>query len=204
MSQGAPKGSRVLRRQERRRTRRLRKWCRSRIRALVITAVAVVVIAAVVVTALLVDRNRNDARRAAAAAAAATSTTGFTSPYDLTELPVGADLDVIGGASFASLSIMSADGKLTSYGVDSTIPAMQALTKAILDAEEVSGGVAATAAGGDGSVATARSTITFVLPSRETLTFALDLDRGLISRQARVWRPDGELKALVEAATARP
>ena len=47
-------------------------------------------------------------------------------------------------------------------------------------------------------------TMTFVLASRQTLTFTLDLDQGLVSRQGQTWLPQGDLKTLVEAAIKSP
>ena len=134
---------------------------------------------------------------------AATSTTDAGSPYDLTELAGEVDLGLVGQASFASISISGAGGRLTSYGVSSDLPAMQALSRAIQDAKEVDAQSLGPVATGGGAP-TATSTIVFVLPSRETLTFTLDLDHGLISRGNGTWRPAGDLRALVEAATTRP
>lgn len=170
-------------------------------RWMIIVVAAVVVVAAVALTALLVGQSRDDARRVAEAAA--TSTTGVAAPYDLTELPADTDLDVIEDASFVSILIPNDSGRLTSYGVGSSLPAMQALTKAILDADQVDAQGAGSVTSGASALAFA-STLTFVLASRETLTFTLDLDQGLISRGDKAWRPKGDLKALVEAATAGP
>ena len=158
--------------------------------------------AAIVATVLLVDRSHDNARRAAAIAA--TSTSGVTSPYDLTELPAGTDLDVVEKAAFVSIFVPNGSGTFTSYGVHSDLPAAQALTKAIQDADEVGADSGASVTGTTTADATATSTITFVLPTRETLTFTLDLEQGLVARGGQVWRPKGDLKALVEAATVNP
>jgi hypothetical protein len=157
----------------------------------------VIVMAAIIVTVLLVDRHRDNDRRAAAAAA--TSTTEVTSPYDLTEMPVDTNLDVVEDAAFVSIYVPNESGKLTSYGISSGLPAAEALTKAIKRADKVDG-VVATATAGGADV----STITFVFPTRDTLTFTLDIERGLIARGDQAWRPDGDLAALVKAATAGP
>jgi hypothetical protein len=165
----------------------------------VLTAVILlVVMAAIVVTVLLVDYSRDNADRAAAEAA--TATTGVASPYDLTELPVATDLDVIEGAAFVSIYVPNDSGTLTSYGISSDLPAAQALTDAVRNAEEMGADAAASALGSKA----AGATMTFVLPTRETVTFALYLEQGMIARGAQVWRPDGDLRALVEAAIAGP
>ncbi len=173
-----------------------RKW-------MVIIAVLVVdLIIAIAVVAIVLDRERDDARRAATVA---TSTTGLTSPYDFTELPDDVDLDVIEDASFVSILVPNESGELTSYGVSMELPAAQSLSAAVRDAEEVEAGTAATILGaGSTGAGAAGAAITFVLPGRETLTFVVDLDQGLITRAGRAWRVDGDLGALVEAAAASP
>ncbi len=170
---------------------------------LVAALVLLVVMAAVVVTVLLVDRSEDNARRAAAAAAA--STTGITSPYDLIELPADTDLDVVEDAAFVSIYVPNERGQPTGYGVNSELPAAQALIQAVKDADEAE--TPASEGGAEGTTPAgpaATSTITFVFATRDTLTFTLDLEAGLISRANKVWRPDGDLAALVEAAVARP
>ncbi len=172
-------------------------------------AFLLVVLAAVVLTLLLVDKTRDSERRAAAEAA--TSTLGVSSPYDLTELPADTDLDVVDNAAFISILVPNAEGKLTSYGMSSELPTTEALVKAVKKADKVGDEEAATlaAAGstGDPGAAgdtTGSPTITFVLPTRETLTFVVNLEQGLIVRGDQTWRPDGDLKALIEAAIAGP
>jgi hypothetical protein len=160
----------------------------------IIATIVIVLIAAVTVVAILVDRDRDKARRAAAIAA--TSTTGVTSPYDLTELPADADLDVVEDAAFVSILVPSAEGRPTGYGVSANLPAAQALMASVRDADEVD----AEAPGSAGDA----GTLAFVLPTRETLTFTLDLEHGLVSRGGHTWRPDGDLKALIESATTTP
>ena len=164
----------------------------------------VVVMAAVVVTVLLVDRSRDEARRAANASQE--TTTNVTSPYDFTELPAEADLDAVKDAAFVSIFVPNDAGTMTSYAITGERPAAQALIAAIRDAEETDGG--ATAASGTTPDTSGNGiltpTITFVFASRDTLTFALDLDKGLITRGGQTWRPDGDLKALVETAIAGP
>lgn len=166
---------------------------------LAMAAALVVIMAAIVVAVVLVDRSQDRADREAAAAATAT-TSGVTSPYDLVELPAEADLDSIEDAAFVSLYLPNDDGTLTSYGISSELPATQELSEAIREADEVGADEAATTLG----ARAADSTITFVLPSRDTLTFALYLKEGMIARGSQVWRPDGDLEALVKAAIAGP
>jgi uncharacterized protein YpmB len=172
-----------------------RKWLTATVAALII------VIAIIAVTLVLVDRSHDQARRAAQVSA--TSTPTVTSPYDLTELPAATDLGKVKDAAFVSIFVPNKEGKLTSYGVTSELPAARALSQAIQGAKEVTPDVAATLSGATGT-AGAISTVTFVFEGRETLTFTLDLDHGLIGRQGKVWRPEGDLKALVAAAVAGP
>jgi hypothetical protein len=194
-----------------------RKW-------IIIIAVLVLdLIIAITVVAFVLDRERDEARHAAAVAA--TSTTGVSSPYDFTELPDEVDLDVIEDASFLSILVPNETGELTSYGVSMDLPAAKALADAVRDADEVDAETAATIAGtastvddrtGTGTAGTdptgagvagagvAGAALTFVLPGRETLTFLMDLEQGLIAREGRAWQVDGDLRALVQAATASP
>jgi hypothetical protein len=177
----------------------------------IVVLTLVVVMAAVVVTVLLVDRDRDEARRTAAATGAAA--TSAASPYDLTELSINTDLDVVEDAAFVSIFVPNESGKMTSYAISSELPAAQALMEAIRNSEEIDSDAATTAtsvatagssAGGDSGDAALTPTIIFVFPSRDTLTFVLDLERGLITRGGQTWRPDGDLKALVETAIAGP
>lgn len=169
-----------------------------------VVIVLVVVMAAAIVTLLLVDRSQDDARREAAAA---TSTSGVTSPYDLTELPPDTELDVTEDASFVSIFVPNDTGSMTSYAISSELTAAQALIEAIQGGDEVDVETTPTVAGataGASESSAVTSTITFVFPSRDTLTFTLDLDGGLIARAGQAWRPDGDLRALVETAIAGP
>lgn len=174
---------------------------------------ALVIVAAVAVAVVAVNRDRDETRLGAALAT--TSTAGIVSPYDLRELPADADLDVVGDASFISLTLPNKVGGQTSYGISLELPAAQALCKAIQNADKVDGSSQAGATSADQGTAMQQgaqaaadlgnvATMTFVLPSRETLTFGLDFDRGLISRCGMVWRVDGNLRALTEAATVAP
>lgn len=166
---------------------------------ILVAGVAVVVaIAAIVVVALLVDRSRDQERRAAADAAA--SGTVVTSPYDLLELPGNVDLSRVKDAAFVSISVPDESGTLTSYGMSIDLPDVQVLVRAVTKAERLDSEVATAELAG----ATPEGTLTFVLPTRETLTFALYLEPGLIARDTGVWRPDADLKTLVQTAIAGP
>jgi hypothetical protein len=156
-------------------------------------------VVAIAVLAIILDRERDEARRASAAAA--TSTTGVNSPYDFVELPGDTDLDRLEEASLVSILLTSEEGRLTSYGASTVLPAAQALTAAVRDSREVDAATAEEIAQtGAGDVSEPQATLTFILPNREILTFSADLDRGLVARGGKAWLVDGDLRALVEAA----
>ena len=166
---------------------------------LLATVIGLLVVMAVIIVALILsDRSDDEARRAEAAAA--TSTTGAASPYDLHELPVGADRDAVEEAAFVSIFTPDETGKLTSYGISSDLPIAKDLIEAVTEADDVDADVAASELGGRA----AESTITFVLSTRDTMTFALYLDQGMIARGAQVWRPEGDFAGLVKAAISGP
>jgi hypothetical protein len=164
----------------------------------------VVVMAAVAVTLLLVDRSRDEARRDANNGE---TTTMVASPYDFTELPADTDLDTVDDAAFVSVFVPNDTGGMTSYKIASEGPAAAALVDAIRGSDKTDADATATTSGttaGAPENAALTPTITFVFPSRDTLTFTLDLEQGLIARGGQSWRPDGDLKALIETAIARP
>lgn len=167
---------------------------------LLLTAAALIVVMAVVVAAILLAGRGDDEADRAPTDVTTADAFEVASPYDLIELSAEAGLDFIEDAAFVSIFLPNDTGTLTSYGISSDLPATKALTEAILESDEVGDDEAAEALGAKA----ADSTITFVLPTRETLTFALYLDQGMIARGAQVWRPEGDLKALVEAAVAGP
>jgi hypothetical protein len=176
-------------------------------RTLLLGAVVFVVIIVVVVVVVVLTTG-GDKQDGAALGDESTATL-VTSPYDMIELPGGMSLDVVAKTSFISILVPDGKGSLTSYSVKSDLPAAQALINAVIDAKEVDEKLAAAVTAttvpltsGDSSTATA--TITFVFASRETLTFALDLGQGLIARESQAWRPEGDLKALVDAAIKAP
>lgn len=168
-------------------------------RWLLATVLCLLVIMAIVIVVLVLDNRGDDKARRAEAAATAT-TTGATSPYDLTELPVGADRDVVDDAAFVSIFTPDDSGRLTSYGISSGLPTAKRLIEAVKKADKVDPDDAATALGGRA----AESTITFVLPNRETITFALYLDQGMIARGVEVWKPGSDFVALVDTAISGP
>jgi len=165
-----------------------------------VTAAALIVVMAVVVAAILLAGRGDDEADRASKDGATAGASEVASPYDLVELPAETQLHLIEDAAFVSVFLPNDAGTLTSYGISSDLPATKALSEAILESDEIGNDDAAEALGAKA----AGSTITFVLPSRETLTFALYLDQGMIARGAQVWRPEGDLKALVEAAVAGP
>jgi hypothetical protein len=158
------------------------------------TFLLVAVMVSIVVTLLLVDRSRDEARRAAVSYN--TTATNVTSPYDFAELPAETDLDVVADAAFVSIFVPNDTGTMTSYAISLERPEAQALVAAIRDSDE-----AGVDASGDAALT---PTITFVFPNRDILTFTLDLEQGLIARSGQSWHPAGPLRALVEAATAKP
>ena len=176
-------------------------------RTLLLGASVFVVIIVVVVVVVVVTTG--DDKQGSAALDGDSTATLVTSPYDMIELPGDMSLDVVAKTSFISILVPDGKGSLTSYSVKSDLPAAQAIISAVTDADEVDEQTAAAVTAttipltADGS-ATATATITFVFASRETLTFALDLDERLIAREGQAWRPEGDLKALVEAAIKAP
>jgi hypothetical protein len=176
-------------------------------RTMLLAAVALVIVVVVVVVVVVVTAGGDKPGKTAVTDGSAA--TLVTSPYDMIELPAGVSIDLVAKASFISILVPDDKGTLTSYGVKSDLPAAQALIKAITSAKQVDEQLAAAVTAttvpltaGAGSNATA--TITFVFASRETLTFALDLEAGLIARESQAWRPEGDLKTLVGAAIKSP
>ncbi len=165
------------------------------------TAVAIavlVVTVAAIVTGLVLHRGQDEDN--APIYNGAGSGALVTSPYDLVELPADTDLKTVGDAVLVSVFVPNESGILTSYGMRTTLPDAQALVDAVKNAEKVD--LAGTPAESGDEPIEAR--LTFVLPSRKTLTFDLHLDQGLIARESRVWRPADDLKTLIQAAIAGP
>ncbi len=161
-------------------------------KSILVVAVAVI-IAAVILFVIAHEHSRRDSQREAANAA--TPSTDVTSPYDLAEVTGKLNLDILENAAFVSILIPNAEGKLTSYMTDASSAAAEALIQAVRDASKIKS---------PPSPAESSSTLTFVLPSRQIVTFTLDLPAGLLYRQGQAWRPEGDLEALVNAATIAP
>jgi hypothetical protein len=153
-----------------------------------------VVVAAAMLFVIANAQSRNKARRAAEEAAS--STTSVTSPYDMAEVSGELDLDILDSSTFVSILVPNAEGKPTSYMADANGTAAKALIQAVRDAVEMKAAPAPDSSGA--------STLTFVLPSRQTITFTLDVAAGLLYRQDQAWRPKSDLGVLIQAATTAP
>lgn len=151
-----------------------------------IAIAGVVLLAVVLITGLLVLRGDGDG-----APTTRTTTAGplVTSPYDLTEAGEDFDLVSLSGAKFASLLLETPTG-LTSYMVAAGQEPFATLADAVAKATEV-----------QEPAPDAAESLTFVMPDRVTVTFALDVASGLIAREGTVWRIDGDLGSLVRAVT---
>jgi len=114
-----------------------------------------------------------------------------TSPYDLIEADAAVDLGTLTEAKFASLLLDTSEG-LTSYMIAAGQPSFVALADAVAASERVDGPAPATG-----------STLTFVMEDRVTVTFDLDIAAGVVGREGAVWRPAGDLAALVGDVTAK-
>ena len=172
---------------------------------LIITTI-VVVVAAVVIAVAAMDQSRGEAPQGAATSGSASN---MTSPYDLTEISGDLDLDIIEDTSFISILILNTEGRPTSYMADADGAAATALTKAVRGAKQVksrdlTGSSTTVMTTGGETIAGTTPTLTFVLPTRQTVTFAMDLEHGLLWRQGQAWRPDGELRTLIGAAITAP
>ena len=163
-------------------------------------SILIVVIAVIIAAAVLFvlarqgpGNGRTDADDEGVASAG-----GVTSPYDLTEVGGELDFDVLEDSTFVSILTTNSEGKPTSYMADAAGGPAQALIQAVRKADKIDT-PPSTAAAQD-----MVATLTFVLPSRLTVTFALDLDEGLIWREGIAWRPEGDLASLIQAATTAP
>jgi hypothetical protein len=165
----------------------------------ILVIVVAVVVAAAVLAVIATFQSRERDRQAAESAA--TSSTDVTSPYDVAEVTGELDLDILDDAIFVSVLVPNSEGRLTSYMVDADGDAAKALIDAVRKAPEVK---PEHSEGSTTIAAASASTLTFMLPSRQMITFTLDLDAGTLARQGQAWRPRADLKALVEAATTAP
>ncbi len=100
-------------------------------RRLLIAAGALVVVLAVVVPIVVTQTRDGGGQSQGTSADGARS---VSSPYDMTEVPATADLKIIKDSKFVSLAIKDASGKLTSYGLDSSLPSVRALETAVMNA----------------------------------------------------------------------
>ncbi|MHB9148932.1 MAG: hypothetical protein ACYC33_02425 [Thermoleophilia bacterium] len=154
-----------------------------RIKRIILPAAGVLVIAT---AAYLVAQGGYESR---ASTTTTTTVAAVASPYDLTEAPADVDLTTLPDARFASILLETPDG-ITSYMVAAGQDPFVALAEAVGAAEEV-----------DGPAPSTSSTLTFVLADRVTVTFVMDTLTGLVAREGKVWRPEGDLAALVRAIT---
>ncbi len=146
----------------------------------------VAVLAVVLVLGYLLLRGGGDTVPTTTTSAGAPA---VTSPYDLTE--AGDDFDVrgVGEAKFASLLLETPDG-VTSYMVAAEQEPFAELARAVAEATPV-----------DVPAPTTAESLTFVMPDRVTVTFALDRANSLIAREGAVWRISEDLDSLVSAVT---
>lgn len=152
-----------------------------RIERLILPAAGILIIG---IAAYLIFQGGYEGR---ASTTTTTTVAALASPYDLTEAPADVDLATLPDARFASILLDTPDG-VTSYMVAAGQDPFVALAEAVGAAEEV-----------DGPAPSTSSTLTFVLDDRVTVTFVMDTVTGLVAREGKVWRPDGDLAALVRA-----
>jgi hypothetical protein len=157
-----------------------------------------------------------------------TATTGspgpvVTSPYDFTEADAPVDFNGFADAKFISLTLETPGG-VKSYLLARDSAGFATLISAFATARETvvpgpppgqttlpepaggtptsgsSGATGQEAAGaGDEEVG---PSLTVVMADRTTYTFALDLEGNVLVRGTQAWRLQGDLKTLVESATA--
>lgn len=171
--------------------------------ALLVGVAVVVIAAAVLLTVFLAgDKDATDSQAASDTGAA----TAVTSPYDFSELPGGSGPAEVENASYVSILLADEAGGLTAYGLNSGMPAAEALKQAVLHADEVDSDVVSSLTTVASTAASATvelgSSLTFVFADRGKLTFDLYVEQGLVVRGQRAWRVDGDLATLIEAAVA--
>lgn len=172
-------------------------------RSMLIVAIAIVVAVAVAAALLATAPLQGNGPSEKGPAVSGGSNRHAVPPKELAELTGDLNLDDLADSAFLSILIPNEEGRPTGYMVDAAMPAAGSIIDAVRGAERLGTddpeAVAATA-----PVATAfgplPSTITFVLASRLTVTFALDLEAGLLYRDGRAFRPDGDLAALLKSA----
>lgn len=160
------------------------------------------VVAAVVI--LIVLAGRPGAGDDSTTGSTAGSGVVVTSPYDFSELPTDEGPAAAAKADYVSILLVEGQDQLTSYGLKNTIPAAQALIQAVVKANEVDD--PATTVTTEGSVSgqseILNSSLTFRFEDMSTLTFDLYPNDGLIARDGRAWKVQGDLDALIEDAIA--
>jgi hypothetical protein len=182
------------------------------------TTVGLMLALAIVIVAVLVAT-----RGGAPDHPAATSTSlapAVTSPYDFTEADTPVDFTKFRDAKFISLTLETPAGP-KSYLLARSSAGFDTLTAALATATEVTATGSGTATGSDttagsvgaGGPATMAGppsgttpdeippSLTVVMADRTTFTFALDVAAGLMVRNRRAWKLEGDLKTLLETVS---
>lgn len=165
---------------------------------------AAVVVAVVIIVAIIVVIMTCGGDEGSMAQKGATSTTR-TTLRELTESAAATNLDSLSKATLVSIYLPSATGRPTSYGLSPKLAPVKNLIDAMKAAKETSTGtsVSSTTTATSSGKYSSQPAITFVLKDRTTMTFTLDLDNGQFSRNGKTWKVNGDLKALITAATKR-
>lgn len=173
-------------------------------RSVLITAIAVLLAAGIL---FFIASQQRKADYDRLAQSSATSSAEFGSSRELSELTGELDLEALEDSAFVSILAPAPDGRPTSYMVTAERVEGQALIDAVRDSKRLkaddplASGATTTTASAEPSDALS-STVTFVLVSRQTITFVMDLETGLLYRDGRAFRPDGDLAGLVKSAAA--
>ena len=179
-------------------------WHELRRRGLFRLLVAILVVVVIAVVVVLVLLARSDDQDQDTTDDTSDSGVVVTSPYDFSELPADVAPADAAQATYVSILLVEGQDELTSYGLKHTVPAAKALLDAVVKAREIDdpdlgSSTAATDAGEPESLS---SSLTFRFEDMSTLTFDLHVEQGLIARDGRAWRVDGDLGALVQDAIA--
>ncbi len=171
-------------------------------KSILITALAVILAAAVLFVVASLQRKADSDRAAQRTAASATNRAQPTNSQKSRETRLGPPRE----DRIRQHPRAERGGDNHQYMLNAAERRLRALIDAVGDAKPLKpDDPAAASATTTGSAPEAApelaSTITFVLSSRQTVTFELDLPGGLLYREGRAFRPDGDVVALVEAAT---
>lgn len=174
-----------------------------RLRPLFTTVGLMLALAIVIVAALVATRGGAPDHPAATSTSLAPV---VTSPYDFTEADTPMDFTKFRDAKFISLTLESPAG-LKSYLLGRASAGFDALTAALATAPEVTTAGSVTAAGSATTAGPPPSTIpdeirpslTVVMADHTTYTFSLDVAAGLLVRNGRSWKFEGDLKTLLES-----